>query len=307
VDVEAAARADTGDDAPEVINTIELPRLLAEPPSVASPAGSSAGSTTSAIADPHRSASGGTPAVPPADPAAPRVAGVAPSPVKRYRPGAPPASPHIGARALPAATAPTITPIAPWYRRLAPWTAIVAVVAAIAVLVVVLATRDTSNDSTGAGGRPPAAAPAGTKVVEGARFGIAAPNGWTVGSDPGATFGQFRRDRWDDPRIATSTNGEQALVVAPLRKPAHDPLSEPEVFWSDQVTGIGAGRSVSEAKSIGVHGLDANYVTIGDRSGSVVAVAVETGRGVYLVAFRAPTTAGADQLFSKLIRTFDPR
>ena len=56
-----------------------------------------------------------------------------------------------------------------------------------------------------------------------------------------------------------------------------------------------------------VHGLDANYVTIGDRSGSVVAVAVETGRGVYLVAFRAPTAAGAEGLFSKLIGTFDPR
>jgi hypothetical protein len=53
--------------------------------------------------------------------------------VKRYRPGAPPASPHLGARALPAGTVAAMPPTAPWYRRLAPWTAIVAVAAAIAV------------------------------------------------------------------------------------------------------------------------------------------------------------------------------
>ena len=97
-------------------------------------------------------------------------------------------------------------------------------------------------------------------------------------------------------------------MVAPLRTPAHDPLSEPEVFWSDQVVGVGAGRTVSEAKSIGVHGLEANYVTIGDRSGSVVAVARRDA-----AAASTSWLPGAhrwrphEELFSRLIRTFDLR
>jgi hypothetical protein len=88
---------------------------------------------------------------------------------------------------------------------------------------------------------------------------------------------------------------------------AHDPLSDPGLFWSDQVVGVGAGRTLSSPTAIGVHGLKANVVTIGDRSGSVVAVAIETKRGIYLVAFRALNPAAANALYSRLIRTFDPR
>ena len=61
------------------------------------------------------------------------------------------------------------------------------------------------------------------------------------------------------------------------------------------------------ASAIGVHGLKANWVRIDDRSGTIIATAVETSQGVYLVAFRAPTAAEANQQFSRLIRTFDAR
>ena len=56
-------------------------------------------------------------------------------------------------------------------------------------------------------------------------------------------------------------------------------------------------------KTIAVHGARRRYQgAIG-----VMAVAVESARGVYLVAFRAPTVAAADKQFSSLIRTFDLR
>ena len=106
--------------------------------------------------------------------------------MKRYRPGAPPASPHIGARALPAATAPTITPIAPWYRRLAPWTAIVVVVARDRRRSWSCWPRRTRPTPPGAPAvaRPPPR-PQGTKVIDGNGFGIAAPSSWIVGVGSG--------------------------------------------------------------------------------------------------------------------------
>jgi hypothetical protein len=92
-----------------------------------------------------------------------------------------------------------------------------------------------------------------------------------------------------------------------LRKGAHDPLADPEIFWSDQVIRPGTGRTISDTTAIGIHGYRANWVAIDDRSGSVVAAAVETGQGVYLVAFRAPTQTEAKDRFDALIQTFDPR
>jgi hypothetical protein len=308
VDLEAEARAERADDPTEVISTVDPLRLLAEPPSVASPAGSSAGSTTSAIADPHRSGSSGITAIPAADAANPRVAGVAPSPAKRYRPGAPPASPHIGARALPAATGPAITPIAPWYRRLAPWTAIVAVATAVAVVLIVVVSSGGSNDSSGKlDARPPANAPSGTKIMSSPQFGIAVPDSWIVGSDPGTTFGQLRQQAWGEPRVATNSKGPETIVVTHLDKIAHDPLTDPDLFWSDQVVDAGNGRTVSASTSYGVHGLRGNYVVVNDRSGSLVTVAVETDRGVYLLGFRSDSDSAAKDLFERYVQTFDVR
>ncbi len=307
VHVDAVARTDAGDD-PEVIKSVDPMRLLAEPPSVASPAGSSAGSTTSAIADPHRSGTTATPSGPPADSDRPRVAGVSPTPVKRYRPGAPPASPHLGARALPTGSVTTSAPSTPWYRRLAPWSAIVAVAAAIAVIALLVGTSGSSGSGDDAGaGRPPAAAPRGTQVIDGDHFGIAAPDAWIVGTDAGGTFGQLRQTQWGEPRLATSSDGTQALVVAPLHNVAHDPLADPQLFWADQIDGEGSGRTVSAPASVGVHGLKANRVLVNDRSGSVIATAIETDHGVYLVAFRALSDADAKDLFGRLIQTFDAR
>ena len=78
--------------------------------------------------------------------------------------------------------------------------------------------------------------------------------------------------------MASASDGSEALVVAPLRNVAHDPLADPELFWSDQVVGEGSARTVSDSASLGVHGLEANRVMIDDRSGSVLAVAIETRR-----------------------------
>ena len=98
-------------------------------------------------------------------------------------------------------------------------------------------------------------------------------------------------------------------MVAPLRTVAHDPLSDPELFWSDQVVGVGRDRTVSDARSLGVHGRKGNYVVITERSGagSVVAAAVETSGGVYLIGFRAPDELAAKDRFQRLIDTFDDR
>jgi hypothetical protein len=240
------------------------------------------------------------------------VAGVAPSPVKRYRPGAPPASPHIGARALPVAASPTIVPIAPWYRRVAPWSGILIATAAIVVALVVLVTSG-SDGSTGptAGNadRPPAAAPRGTKIMSGNTFGIAVPDTWAISDNPGQTFGQLHQERWNDVRVATSTDGAQGILVAQLRRVKLGPLTDPDVFWSDQIVGINRDRTVSQAESLGVHGLSGNEVVITEKSGaeSVLAAAVETSNGIDLIAVRAPTQAAAKQRFTALYLTFYDR
>ena len=174
--------------------------------------------------------------------------------------------------------------------------------------MIVLSTSGSSDDAgTGGEGRPPAAAPQGTKIVDGDGFGIAVPSAWIVGTDPGSTFGQLQQRQWGEPRVASDTDGGEALVVAPLRNVAHDPLADPELFWSDQVVGEGSARTVSDSASLGVHGLKANRVMIHDRSGSVLAVAIETRRGVYLVAFRAPDRRATTARFQQLIKTFDVR
>jgi hypothetical protein len=143
--------------------------------------------------------------------------------------------------------------------------------------------------------------------MNGDRFGIAAPASWIVGTDPGDPFDELQQERWGEPRVATSGDGSQAVLVAPLRSVAHDPLADPKLFWSDQVVGEGAGRTVSDSESIGVHGLKANRVMVNDRSGSLLAVAVETGHGTYLVAFRGPSDEAATNLSNRLIQTFDVR
>ena len=239
------------------------------------------------------------------------MAGLAPTPVKRYRPGAPPASPHIGPRALADAPgtapagAPLGTPIPPWYRRGGVWAGVVAAIL-IVVLVVALATRsDDDQPSQRLGARPPAAAPAGTEVVDGAGVGIAVPDDWTVSdhTDDGA-FDQLEQRSWGTPLVATSPDGKSALVAVRLRRLQHQPQVDPELFWSDQVAD---GSKPSAVTPFGVHGFRANRVTVAGDSESLQAAAVDTGDAVYLVAVRAPDAEAADTTYQRVIQTFDPR
>jgi hypothetical protein len=293
---------------PEPVRVAEPgPRVLAEPPTVASPAGNSAGSNTSAIADPHRAA---TTAGRASDPPAPRVAGVHPVPVKRYRPGSPPASPLAGPRALPApAIGPVGVVVAPWYRRPAGWIAVVAIIVVAALAghgIAALARNDGGNARLG--GRPPAAAPQGTKVIDGEGFGIAAPSGWIVATDPGNTFPQLRHTNWGTPLAATDTTNGQALIVVPLHGLAHQPSVDPELFWSDQIRGAGTTRTVTAGAPLSVHGFRATQIAATDPSGkALVAASIDTGDRTFLVAFTAPTADAAATRFDALIQTFDAR
>ncbi len=283
-------------------------RLIAEAPTVASPAGNSAGSNTSAIADPHRHTV--PTAVPNApDATGPRVTGASPVPVKRYRPGSPPASPHAGPRALPAATTEVVgTIVAPWYRRASSWLAILAVgvVAALVVVIVGMASDDTTTNRIG--GRPPAAAPQGHKVIDGDGFGIAAPAGWIVATDPGNTFPQLRRANWATPLTATDTGTGEAVLVVQLRHLAHQPQVDPELFWTDQVKDSGQRDTVTAGAPLSVHGFRANEITAAGPSGKpLVAASIDTGDRTFLVAVTAATAADAQTEFDRLIQTFDAR
>ncbi len=280
--------------APRDLPRLAEPRLVADPPSVASPAGNSAGSTTSAIGDPHHH--------PTREPASPRVGGVVPAPAKRYRPGSPPPSPHVGPRGLPA-PATLGPPITPWYRRPAAWVAVLlAVVLAAGTVVLVTALgRDSGSDRLGA--RPPAAAPRGTKVIENNGVAIAAPKSWIVASDPGTTFPLLKRANWGEPLAAIGPGGAEALVVAPLHGLEHLPQVDPDLFWSGQ-TGT-AERS--DVVSFSVHGYRANRVQLSVDSVVIEAAAIDTGDGTYLVAVRAPSMAQAETEFERVIQTFDQR
>ncbi|MEP6624938.1 MAG: hypothetical protein ABJC79_10875, partial [Acidimicrobiia bacterium] len=283
-------------------------RLIADAPTVASPAGNSAGSNTSAIADPHRTLSTTTAGTVP-DATGPRVTGASPVPVKRYRPGSPPASPHAGPRALSAAPTEVIgTVVAPWYRRVTAWLAIVGV-GVIAALVIVLATMNSDDSATNRiGGRPPAAAPQGHKVIDGDGFGIAAPTGWIVATDPGNTFPQLRRTNWATPLTATDTGTGEAVLVVQLRSLAHQPQVDPELFWTDQVKDAGQRDAVSPGPPLSVHGFRANEITTSGPSGKpLVAASIDTGDRTFLVAVTGATAADAQTEFDRLIQTFDAR
>ncbi len=297
---------------PEPVAAPEVPvpvaadhvRVIAEPPTVASPAGNSAGSNTSAIADPHRLASAHQPdAI-----TGPRVAGISPVPVKRFRPGSPPPSPLAGPRALPAPAGPVGTIVDPWYHKANRWVAIlvVGILAAVTVVLVTTLTGDTGSSRLGS--RPPAAAPEGTKVIDGDGFGIAAPSGWIVATDPGNTFPQLRRTNWGTPLAATDSANGEAIVVVPLRNLRHNPQVDPELFWSDQVLGAGTTRSITAGAPLGVHGFRANEITATDPSGrALTAASIDTGDRTYLVAVTARTPEQAAKRFEALIQTFDAR
>lgn len=273
-------------------------------PTVASPAGNSAGSNTSAIADPYAATVShpvgdvsGTPS---------RVAGVAPVPVKRYRPGSPPPSPFARPQALlPALAIGTV--VVPWYRKPIAWLSIIVILAAATVLGVLTLTRDSPTGNR-LGGRPPAAAPQGSKVIDGDGFAIAAPVGWISGTEPGNTFPQLRRTNWQTPLVAVDGPHHEALVVVPLSGLRHKPQVDPEPFWSDQVRDAGSGRPISESPPFGVHGFRANRVSVTDLSGTVVvAASIDTGDRTFLVAFSAPNAETATTRFERFIQTFDVR
>ncbi len=291
---------------PEVSRRGATTRAVIVGPSVASPAGNSAGSNTSAIADPHVAVGAATPRER-AD--APRVAGVSPVPVKRYRPGSPPPSPFARPTALPASTEPIGTIVQPWYRKPLVWVATALVAALIGATVVVLVDRSAGDaGSARLGGRAPAGAPRGNEVIDGDGFGIAAPIGWITTSDPGRTFPQLRRTNWATPLAAIDPGSRQGLIVVPLHDLAHQPQVDPDLFWSDQVVDAGSGHSIQENPPFGVHGFRANRVTITDLSGTVmVAAAIDTGDRTYLVAFTGPDSATANDRFERLIQTFDAR
>ena len=289
---------------PAPIAPADRVRVIAEPPTVASPAGNSAGSNTSAIADPHRAVSAHQPdAI-----SVPRVAGVNPVPVKRYRPGSPPPSPFAGPRALPAPTGPVGTIVVPWYRKTSGWIAILVVGVVAAVSVVLIVTLTGNTESSRLGSRPPAAAPEGTKVIDGDGFGIAAPSGWIVATDPGNMFPELRRTNWGTPLAATDSANGEAIVVVALGNLRHNPQVDPDLFWSDQVSGAGTARSITAGPPLGVHGFRANEITATDPSGRALAAAsIDTGDRTFLVAVTARTPEQAAQRFAALIQTFDAR
>ncbi len=285
--------------APEPVRA-NVPRLVAEPPSVASPAGRSSGSNTSAIADPHRFA--------PVASTAGRVVGVSPVPVKRYRPGSPPASPYVRPRALTTGTGPIGTVITPWYRKASGWLTILLITAIAACVVIVAVSLSDDGPSGRLSSRPPAAAPAGTKVIEGNGVGIAAPRTWVVTTDPGGSFGALRREDWGTPLVATNSATDEALIVVPLHHLAHDPQVDPALFWSDQIRAVGTKRTPVPGQPLSVHGFRANQVSVTTPSEpAIVAASIDTGDQTFLVAVTATTASAAANLFDQLIQTFDPR
>ena len=287
----------------------EPTRVIAEPPTVASPAGNSAGANTSAIADPHRALTPnlgtdqGT-----SQGRAPRVARATTAPVKRFRPGSPPPSPFAGPRALPAAGGVTIgTVVTPWYRK-ASWIAALSVVAVGAVVAIIALSNTGGTPSGRLGARPPGAAPQGSKVIDGEGFGIAVPSIWIVATDPGGAFPQLAHTNWRTPLAATDIANGEAIVVVALHDLAHQSQVDPELFWSDQVRGAGSTRSVTPGRTLSVHGFRANQVTVTDPSGSaLVAASIDTGDATYLVAVTARTVTAASARFERLIQTFDAR
>ena len=275
-------------------------------PSVASPTGNSAGSNTSAIADPHVAGAAATPQER-AD--APRVAGVSPVPVKRYRPGSPPPSPFARQPALPASSGPIGTVVVAWYRKPLVWVAVALVATLIGGAVFVAANRGTGNAARAhLTGRAPAGAPRGSKVIDGDGFGIAAPEDWFTTSDPGRTFPQLKRTNWATPLAAIKPRTSEGILVVPLHDLAHAPEVDPDRFWTDQVVDPGAGHTITPGPPLGVHGFRANRVSISDLSGTVmVAAAIDTGDHTYLVAFTGPNSGAANDRFERLIQTFDAR
>ncbi|MBK5286888.1 MAG: DUF2510 domain-containing protein [Acidimicrobiia bacterium] len=276
-----------------------LPRLVAEPPTVASPAGRSSGTNTSAIADPHRFET--------TEPATGRVAGVTPVPVKRYRPGSPPASPYVRPRPI-AGSAPIGMVVTPWYRKASGWVTLLLIAAIVGTVVIVAIALTNDNPSRRLGSRPPAAAPAGTKVIDGSGVGIAAPQKWIVATDPGNSFSALRRANWGTPLVATDSSTGEALLVVPLQNLAHDPQVDPELFWSDQIRDAGTRRVPKPGPPLSVHGFRANQVSVTVAGEPViVASSIDTGDQTFLVAVSAGTPDAANTRFARLIQTFDPR
>jgi hypothetical protein len=141
--------------------------------------------------------------------------------------------------------------------------------------------------------------------MSGPNYGIAVLDGWNQSATVGNAFPQLNQQQWGEPRVATSPDGTASVVVAPLQQVAHDPLTDPDLFWSDQIAG--RGQDVSDSTALGIHGLRSNYVTVSGAGGDLVAVATETQHGVYLIGFRAATPAAAKDRFDSVIQTFDPR
>ncbi len=285
--------------APEPVRA-NVPRLVAEPPSVASPAGHSSGSNTSTIADPHRFA--------PVASTTGRVAGVAPVPVKRYRPGSPPASPYARPQAITTGSGPIGTVITPWYRKASGWLTALLITAIAACVVIVAVSLSDDGPSGRLSSRPPAAAPVGTKVIEGNGVGIAAPRSWVVATDPGSSFGALRREDWGTPLVATNSDTGEALIVVSLHHLAHDPQVDPALFWSDQIREVGSKRTPVPGQPLSVHGFRANQVSVTTPSEpAIVAASIDTGNETFLVAVTATTASAAATRFDQLIQTFDPR
>ena len=236
------------------------------------------------------------------------MAGVSPVPVKRYRPGSPPASPYARPPALASSGTSIGTLTTPWYRKLSGWTTLL-VIGAVVGATVIIAVAVTDHDSSGRlQGRPPAAAPAGTKVIESNGVGIAAPQAWVVATDRGSSFAALRRANWGTPLVASDPETGDALVVVELHNLAHDPQVDPELFWTDQIRGAETTRTPQAGPPLSVHGFRANQVTVSPAAEpAIVAASIDTGDRTFLVAVSAATLESANARFGRLIQTFDPR
>lgn len=211
-------------------------------------------------------------------------------------------------QALPSGGAPIGTVITPWYRKASGWLTLGLVTAIAACVVIVAIALADDGPSARLGGRPPAAAPAGTRVIDGNGFGIAAPQSWVVSTDPASLFPALRTADWGTPLVASDPGAGQALVVVPLHHLAHDPQVDPELFWSDQVRDAGTRRTPDPGPPLSVHGYRANRVGIATPDEpAVVAASIDTGDRTFLVAVSAANLPAAKARFEGLIQTFDPR
>ena len=204
----------------------------------------------------------------------------------------------------------------PWYRRASGWLTVLVVMLVAAGSVTMILVTGNDGDLSRRGVRSPYPTPSGHRLIEGDGAWIAAPETWIVASDAGGSFPVLRRATWGTPLAATDPDDvERALILVPLLNVQHDPITDSDKFWADQLQ-MEPGTQRSGITPIAVHGYRANRVTIPGDGNDVVAAAIDTGNRIYLVAVTAPdmtlkseprTDNAATAIFERIIQTFDAR